>query len=110
MADDIKRVACNLRITSKTAKKSAIAFVLNPNFGNACERISIIVRSQNGRWIEKWEAGWRLGNFRAKTVVPVDPVYERVMDGMQPTFTGMQLLNERTAEYFSKHYCPLEPR
>ena len=108
MAEDIKRVACNLRLTSKTAKMGAIAYVLNPNFGNGCERISVLVRSKSGRWVVKWEAGWRLGNFRVKTIVPSDPIYDRVMNGMEPTATAMQLINEWTIEYFSKHYCPIQ--
>jgi hypothetical protein len=76
--EEIKAVACNFAVPTKIAAKGALCFVLlsNPGWGN--ERIVVLIRSRGGRWIRKWERIDRLTNFRVKTVVSADPVFERV--------------------------------
>lgn len=39
------------------------------------DRVMVRVRSRGGRWITKWEALKRLGNFRLVTLPPEHPRY-----------------------------------
>lgn len=78
--DDKKAVVCNYAVATKTSSLGSLAYLINENPGWGGERVQILARSRGGRWIEKWEAAWRLHNFRFKTIPPQKPVYERVMD------------------------------
>jgi len=74
---DIKVVACNYQVATSIFPNGARAYVrlLNPGGGN--DRIYIIGRSHGGRWVTKWEAIKRLGDFRIKTLPQEHPLYDR---------------------------------
>ena len=74
---DRKALACNYAESVSVAAKGALAYVRWPNYGNANDRVLLLVRSRGGRWIEKWEAMRRLTNFRLKTLPPQHPLYDR---------------------------------
>lgn len=67
---DKRVIACNYRVPAKVARAGALCYVLDANYGNAGERVRLLVRSRGARWIEKWEDTRRLTNFRGKTVPP----------------------------------------
>ncbi len=77
---EVRVVACNYAVATKIASKGALCYVLldNPGWGN--NRIVILARSRGGRWVNQWERIDRLTNFRRKTVVDADPIYDRVKD------------------------------
>ncbi len=75
---EIKAVACNYSVPVKAASRRSIAYVLNVNRGGGAERIEILSRSRDGRWINRWERIDRLTNFRFKTVVPENPIYNEI--------------------------------
>lgn len=77
---EVRVVACNFAVATKIASKGSLCYVLldNPGWGN--NRIVVLVRSRGGRWVNQWERVDRLTNFRMKTVVEADPVYDRVKD------------------------------
>ncbi len=63
-------IICNHATGRSAIAKGARAYVVNPNIGNAGERVEIAVRSRGGRWINKWEDIGRLENFRFKKRAP----------------------------------------
>lgn len=69
-------IVCNYREATKVAARGAKAYVSLTNVGNGFDRIYVVVRSRGGRWIRKWEAMYRLGNFRIKSLPPENPQYE----------------------------------
>lgn len=75
MEQEIKVVACNFLEATSECREGALAYVHNENRGNGSERIEVIARSRSGRWVTKWEAIWRLGNFRLKTMLPDTQCY-----------------------------------
>lgn len=77
---DKKAVACNYAIATKVCRLGALAYLINENPGWGGERVQILARAHGGRWVKKWEAAWRLHNFRFKTIPTASPVYERVFD------------------------------
>lgn len=50
-----RAIACNVREAGKVTTAGALAYVRNPNFDNASERVEVLVRSRGGRWIQRWE-------------------------------------------------------
>ena len=80
MTIDRKAVACNYAIATKMVSLGSLAYLINENPGWGGERVQILARSRGGRWIRKWEASWRLHNFRFKTIPPENPVYDGVFD------------------------------
>lgn len=74
--DDRHVIACNLTEGISEASEGSKAYVILLNPGNGSDRIEILLRSRGGRWIRKWEAIWRLGNFRVKTIPPEHPLYD----------------------------------
>lgn len=78
--DPKKVVACNYAIATKICSVGALCYLLNENPGWGGERVEILARSRGGHWIRKWEASWRLHNFRFKTMVPENSVYDRVFE------------------------------
>lgn len=81
---DRRVVACNYVEGTTACRTGAKCYVTlaNPGAGNQPDRIAILARSRGGRWIVKWEATKRLGNFRAVTFPPEHPLYadERIAD------------------------------
>jgi hypothetical protein len=75
MADDRRVVQCNYTEGISSVTGGARAYVIYPNDGNGAERVCVLVRSRDARWIEKWEDMRRLGNFRVKTLPPEHPLY-----------------------------------
>jgi hypothetical protein len=72
---DRRMIACNYTEPVSVAAQGALAYVMWPNWGGGNDRVPLLVRSRGGRWIQKWEAMWRLGNFRLKTIPPEHPLY-----------------------------------
>jgi hypothetical protein len=70
---DQQVIACNYADPTKVASAGALAYVIPQFGGNLPERVRLLVRSRGGRWVEKWEAMWRLDNFRLKTLPPEHP-------------------------------------
>jgi hypothetical protein len=97
--EEIKIVACNYAVPVKASSKGTLCFVLRANNGNANESVVILCRSRGGRWIERWERIDRLTNFRFKTVVSADPVFERVKDSdyLEPAPFAFAAIRERIA-------------
>lgn len=96
---EVKVVACNYAVAVKTASKGSLCYVLRDNAGWGNERIVILSRSRGGRWIMRWERIDRLTNFRTKTVVADNPVYDRVKDSgyLQPEPFRVAELRNRIA-------------
>ena len=72
---DRKVIQCNYADGTKIARAGARAYVVLPNPGNGHDRIKILVRSRNGRWVEKYEDIQRLTNFRVKALPSEHPLY-----------------------------------
>ena len=72
---DQQVIACNYTEPTSVAAGGALAYVVPQLGGNLPERVRVLVRSRSGRWVEKWEAIWRLDNFRLKTLPPDHPRY-----------------------------------
>lgn len=77
---EVKVVVCNYAVATNTARKGSFSYVILDNPGNGNERIMLLSKSRGGRWIERWEQTSRLTNFRRKTVVAANPMYDRVKD------------------------------
>lgn len=75
MSDDKQAVACNYTEATSIAAVGALCYVCGWDDGSPAERLKILVRSRSGRWVQKWEAARRLGNFRIKTLPPAHPLY-----------------------------------
>lgn len=73
---DKKVIACNYATDVSECAKGALCYIIDPGSGMGSERIWLFVRSRGGRWISKWEASWRLNNFRVKTIPPQNPLYK----------------------------------
>lgn len=72
-------IACNYLLPTSEAAEGAKAYV--QFVAGDAQSIKVRVRSRSGRWIEKWDRPWRLGNFRAKTLPPEHPRYnDRLLD------------------------------
>lgn len=88
---DRRVIACNHLTGTSAIPTGALCYVslLNPGGGN--DRICILARSRSGRWIRKWEAANRLGNFRLKTLPPEHPLYreERIRDAGKEDLTSL---------------------
>lgn len=76
--EDYKAIRCNYAEGTNIASTGATAYVLHMNYGNANDRLHVLVRSRGGRWVEKWESTKRLTNFRVTTIPPGHPLYGRV--------------------------------
>lgn len=70
---DRRFIACNYREGTGVAAEGALAYVVLWLGGNLPERVSVLVRSRGGRWVQKWESMRRLTNFRLKTIPPAHP-------------------------------------
>lgn len=71
---DIKAVACNYAEGTKIFSLGTKAYIVNAFWGgNLPERVCLVGKSRGGRWIEKWEATWRLVNFRLVTLTDTHP-------------------------------------
>jgi hypothetical protein len=77
---DKKAVACNYAIATNVCGLGSLVYLINENPGWGGERVQVLARSRGGRWIRKWEAAWRLHNFRFKNLPPENPIYERIFD------------------------------
>jgi hypothetical protein len=77
---DKKAIVCNYAVATRACSLGARCYLINENPGWGGERVQILARSRGGIWIKRWEAAWRLHNFRFKTVPPGNPVYARVID------------------------------
>lgn len=75
-----KAVACNYAVATKICSLGALAYLINQNPGWGGDRVEILARSRGGHWIRRWEASWRLHNFRFKTIPLAKSVYDRVFD------------------------------
>jgi hypothetical protein len=77
-APDRRVIQCNIAVGTKTAVQGARCYVLwlNPGWDN--ERLSLLIRSRSGRWIQKWERIENLTGFRVKTIPPEHPLYRDV--------------------------------
>jgi hypothetical protein len=100
--DEYRRIACNYRVGTKTASAGSLAYVINSNPGNGADRVEILSRSRGGRWISKWEAIWRLTNFRAKTVVDADVVYHQLTYAAEPDSDLAEALNLTAQSEYEK--------
>jgi hypothetical protein len=98
---DLHRIACNYRVGRNTASEGSLAYVILPNRGGGSDRIEILSRSRSGRWIRKYEAIWRLTNFRVKTIPPEHPLYERLDYGVGPEL--LEELKEAEAREYARH-------
>jgi hypothetical protein len=79
-AESKKALACNYAVATKSCRQNALCYVINPNPGWGGERVQLLARSRGGRWIQKWEVRWRLHNFRVKTVVPEQSIFNDIPD------------------------------
>lgn len=70
---DLRVIACNYLRPTRACAGGAKAYVLLTNPGNGGDRLCVLARSRNGRWIEKWEDTRRLGRFRLVTIPPEHP-------------------------------------
>lgn len=79
---DRRVVQCNYAEATKIAAQGARAYLVLPNPGGGHDRITVLVRSRGGRWVEKWEDTRRLRDFRVKTLPPEHPLYgnDRLFD------------------------------
>lgn len=77
---DLRVIACNYREGTNIASPGALAYVCWTNPGSGNDRIPILARSRGGRWIHKWEAMWRLANFRFRQIPPGHPRYDHIRD------------------------------
>lgn len=85
---DKRVVACNYRVPTKDAAQGALCYVLDPNYGNGCERVRLLVRSRGARWIDRWEDSRRLTNFRVKTVPPAHGRYGDLWEWLPPEYVS----------------------
>jgi hypothetical protein len=65
--DCVLAIACN-HSGSSYIRRGAKAYVLDPNWGYATNRVKLLVRSRSRRWVRKWENLKRLSNFRPVNV------------------------------------------
>lgn len=75
---DREVIACNYREGVSAVSRGSLAYVALGNPGNGHDRVMLLARSRAGRWVEKWEAIFRLGNFRLKRLPPEHPLHERL--------------------------------
>jgi hypothetical protein len=105
---ELRVIACNYTIATKTAAAGALCYVVDVNPGNGHNRIFLLSRSRGGRWIKKWEDIRRLGNFRVKTIPPENPRYKTLMPFLS-TYISSPLSDrwlpqlKDAAEYWSKN-------
>lgn len=71
-----RAIACNVREAGRVAATGALAYVRNPNFHNASDRVEVLVRSRGGRWVQRWADTCGLTNFRAATIPPQHARYD----------------------------------
>ena len=73
-----KTITCNYRIATKANSQGAKGYLVGGWSDGAWERIRVLCRSRNGRWIEKWEHHRHLTDFRLTTIVPESAHHERI--------------------------------
>lgn len=73
---EIKVVTANIVEDTRVFAPGAKVYVY-PRFSGDGERLRILGRSRSGRWVDKWEAGWRLANFRITTLTDRESAFSR---------------------------------
>lgn len=91
---DKRAIACNYAVATKVCSLGALAYLINENPGWGGERVQVLARSRGGHWIKKWEASWRLHNFRFKTIPAAKSIYDRVFDFHHWDDTRLRWFNE----------------
>ena len=76
--NDRKAVQCNFSVATAEARVGSRAYVLD--YKPTRKRVQLLLKSKGGRWVVKWENRKRLENFRAKTIPPQHPVYEKLSE------------------------------
>lgn len=90
--EDRKAIACNYVEAISSVSVGALAYLQWPNWGWDNDRVPLLVRSRGGRWIRKWEAMRRLGNFRIKTIPPAHRLYSEFI--YRPSEADLQRIRE----------------
>src|ERR1700692_4249849 len=93
---EYKVIQCNFHEATSECAKGARAYV--GQLGS--HSIRVVARSRSGRWKLKWEPAKRLTNFRLKTMVPSDPVYDTNSISRGWNQEVVDNLNQRSSEVF----------
>lgn len=75
---DYRAIVCNFKDGTSAVPGGALCYVLQ--ISGDGDRLRLLARARDGRWIERWESLANLENFRPRTVPPESPLYDRVTE------------------------------